>query len=325
MDRREALVRLMADGELHSGPNLAAALDCSRAAIWKALQTLPEWGLSVESLPSRGYRLHRPLDLLDAATITGSLTSPAAAKLADLHLAWVTDSTNRQLVERAPPAPGSALAMLAEFQSGGRGRRGRSWQSPLGSGLCLSLSWQFSHAPPGLAALGPAVGVMLRKVLVGFAADIGLKWPNDIVTAQGKLAGLLIEVKGESDGPVHAVIGVGVNVSQAPELPDDEPAALPTACLADSGRPPVRSVLAAALIGALISGLPEFQAAGFAAFADDWQRWDAYKGQAVWVTIGTVRRAGIARGISPQGALLLEIDGRLESLYSGDVSLRVAA
>jgi len=325
MDRREALVRLMADGALHSGPQLARALSCSRAAVWKSLQALPDWGLQVESVAARGYQLSCPLDLLDPDTIVAGLPAQAAAQLNDLQVAWTADSTNLRLVETAPPAPGKALAMLAEFQTGGRGRRGRRWQSPLGSGVCLSLSWQFSYPPPGLSALGPAVGVMLRRELADYSADARLKWPNDIVTAGGKLAGLLIDVQGESDGPVHVVIGVGVNVSRTPVLPAEETSALPPVCLADGGQLPARNVLAAGLIDALLSGLPKFAVEGFASFADEWQRWDAFQGQTVWVSVGETRHAGIARGISPEGALLLEIDGQLEQLYSGDVSLRAAA
>ena len=319
-------MRLLADGHLHSGPQLAAALGCSRSAVWKSLQGLEDWGLQLESLPGRGYRLAAPLDLLDAERILASLSSDAGPRLEDLALFWVTDSTNRRLQSGPAPAPGKARACLAEFQTGGRGRRGRQWFSPLASGLCLSLSWRFDTPPSGITALGPAVGAMLREVLAGPAADARLKWPNDIVTGRGKLAGLLLEVDGEAEGPLTVVVGIGINVSARPELPPGDAAALPPASLADSGQVPSRSRLAALVIDALVRGLRQFEVEGFAPFADRWAHWDAFRDRPVTVTVaGQPPRGGIARGVASDGALLLEAGGRVEALYSGDVSLRAAA
>jgi BirA family biotin operon repressor/biotin-[acetyl-CoA-carboxylase] ligase len=326
VDSREALVRLLADGELHTGPQLAAALGCSRSAVWKALQGLEHWGLQLDSLPGRGYQLAAPLDLLDAEQIHAELKPDVGQRIVDLSLHWVTDSTNRRLQSEPAPSGGCARICLAEFQTGGRGRRGRRWFSPLASGLCLSLAWRFDTPPPGIAALGPAVGAMLREALAGPAADARLKWPNDIVTERGKLAGLLLEVDGEADGPLTVVIGIGVNVSDRPSLPPGDKAALPPASLSDSGRVPSRSRLAAQIIDALVRGLRQFQAEGFAPFADHWAIWDAFRDRPVTVTVaGQPPRGGIARGVAADGALLLEAGGRIETLYSGDVSLRAAA
>ena len=319
-------MRLLADGQLHSGPQLAAALGCSRAAVWKALQRLDERGLMLESLPGRGYQLAAPLDLLDAEQVLAELSPDAAERLEDLALCWETDSTKRRLQRGPPPISGPARVCRAVFLPGGRGRRGRRWISPLASGLCLSLSWRFDTPPPGITALGPAVGAMLREALAGHAADARLKWPNDIVTDSGKLAGLLLEVGGEAEGPLTVVVGIGVNVSVRPGLPPGEVAALPPASLADSGRVPSRSRLAAQFIDALVRGLQQFELEGFAPFADRWAHWDAFRNRPVTVTVaGQPPRGGIARGIAPDGALLLEAGGRVETLYAGDVSLRAAA
>src|SRR5690606_15933943 len=119
---------------------------------------------------------------------------------------------NRYLLER--PAPGGTLAAcIAEYQTGGRGRRGRSWRMPLGAGLCLSLGWQFERIPPELAALTLAVGVVVRRVLAETAAiELRLKWPNDLVWDERKLGGILLEMSAEAHGGCHVVIGVGLNV-----------------------------------------------------------------------------------------------------------------
>ena len=327
MGRRDELIRLLADGQLHGGPALASELGCSRAAVWKMLQQFPGLGLQVISRQGGGYRLSGALDLLNARSIRASLSSAAATCLQALDVAMITESTSLAL--RASPAPafGRAEALLAEFQTGGRGRRDRAWLSPLGSGLCLSLSWSFEHPPGGLAGLGLAVGVAVRDVLAGFAPDVRLKWPNDIVTPSGKLAGLLVDVEGETSGPLKAVVGVGVNVASVPALPVGDATTkqlLPT-CLASEDGLPDRNQLAASLLDQLISTLVEFTAHGFAPFADRWRRWDAYSGQAVEIAVGARRRVGIARGITAEGALLLEVGGQLEQVYSGDVSLRPAA
>jgi len=318
-------VRLLADGKLQSGPQLAAALGCSRSAVWKALHGLEDWGLSLESLPGSGYRLAAPLDLLDADRVRTCLSPDVTERLEVLELHWLTDSTNRRLQLGPTPATGRTRVCLAEFQTGGRGRRGRRWESPLAGGLCLSLNWRFDTPPPEFTALGPAFGAMLREVLAGEAADARLKWPNDIVTTRGKLAGLLVEVDGEAEGPLTVVAGIGINVSMRPSLPPGDEAPLPPASLADSGRLPSRSRLAAQVIDALVRGLLQFEREGFAPFAAGWANWDAFRDRQVMVTVsGQPPRGGIARGIAPDGALLLESGGRVQSLYSGDVSLRAA-
>ena len=317
----------MADGQLHAGPALADRLGCSRAAVWKALQQLPDLGLRVVAQRGRGYRLTGGLNLLDAQRIRQAMSPAAGQRLQSLEVAMVMESTSLALRARPAPRYGRAAALLAEFQTAGRGRRDRAWLSPLASGLCLSVSWSFEHPPGGLAALGLAGGVAVRDALARFAPQVRLKWPNDIVTPAGKLAGLLVDVEGETGGPLKAVLGVGVNVAATPVLPasDDVAAPLPPTCLAAEGGLPDRNRLAAALLEGLMDSLVEFTLHGFAPFADRWRRWDAYAGQRVEVAAGDRRRSGVARGITADGALLLEVGDELQSVYSGDLSVRPTA
>src|SRR5262245_52493249 len=145
----ERLLRALADGEPHSGEDLARQFRVTRAAVWKHIAHLGDWGLDVEALPGVGYRLARRVELLDAAALRGALPARTAARVGCLEVFTELGSTNRELTERAPPKPGVLDVCIAEYQTAGRGRRGRRWSTPLGAGLCLSAAWQFADTPPG--------------------------------------------------------------------------------------------------------------------------------------------------------------------------------
>ena len=214
----ERLLRALADGLPHSGEELAQSFGVTRAAVWKRVNQLADWGLDVVALPGVGYRLARPIDLLDAAALRSALVGRATVPLADVEVLTEIDSTNRRLVGRRPPA-GAANVCVAEFQHAGRGRRGRVWRTPLAGGLCLSVGWQFEDMPSDLTALTLAVGVVVRRALARIAhIDVALKWPNDLVWDSRKLGGILLELAAEAQGGCHVVAGIGLNVSLPPEL-----------------------------------------------------------------------------------------------------------
>jgi BirA family biotin operon repressor/biotin-[acetyl-CoA-carboxylase] ligase len=329
LNRRLQLVRLLADGREHSGEALAAALDVSRAAVWKQVRQLSAWGLEVEAAAGRGYRLAAPLDLLDERVMLAALPGRARDRLRRLVLADELASTNETLLAVTDLVPGNADLCLAEFQSAGRGRRGRQWLAPFGSGICLSVSWCFAEAPPQLSALSLAAGVAVRRALAGLGiGGIELKWPNDILWRGRKLGGILCELRIEAAGPAYVVIGVGLNL----RLPAAVRAAIRETGLevasldemADSG-PPARSALAVALVNQLLLSLEEFELAGFQPFFDEWSAADALAGRAARVEHGATISEGIARGIDLDGALLLEVGGRIERFVSGEASLRPIA
>jgi len=329
VSRRRDVLRLLADGAEHSGEALAAALGVSRAAIWKQVQQLEQWGIAVEASAGRGYRLARPMDLLDECQLRAALPQVVRDRLRTLTVADELVSTNETLLAAPPLAPGRMDACLAEFQSQGRGRRGRSWIAPYGAGLCLSLSWSFRDTPPQLSALSLAVGVGVLRALDSLGiAGVRLKWPNDLLYDLRKLGGVLIELRAEAGGPAYVVIGLGLNVALPPEarvaigaagLPVASLDELCPACL------PSRSLLAAAVIGQLERVLAEFELAGFAPFAAEWRAADALAARPARVESGDTRLEGLACGIDLDGALLLEVDGTLRRIVAGDVSLRPAA
>jgi BirA family biotin operon repressor/biotin-[acetyl-CoA-carboxylase] ligase len=324
MSGRGELLRLLSDGSLHSGEELAAMLSISRAAVWKRLQQLGEWGIALQALPGRGYRLETPIDMLDAADIRRLLPQAVLERLRNLEVHESLASTSDRLLEVEDLTPGRFDACLAEFQSAGRGRRGRHWVAPFASGLCLSINWSYRDAPATLAALSLAAGVAALRALarLGFHG-VALKWPNDLVHGDAKLGGILIDLRGEAAGPAYVVVGIGVNL-RLPAAARERLRAggVEALDLATLGAPPRRSALAAALIAELSSALAEFGARGMSAFAAEWQDADALAGRQVAVLHGGQSLEGRACGVDGDGALLLEVDGVPRRIVSGEVSVR---
>jgi BirA family transcriptional regulator, biotin operon repressor / biotin---[acetyl-CoA-carboxylase] ligase len=278
----------------------------------------------VEARPRAGYRLPAPLDLLDASQIRAALPQHAADRLRTLEVHEALDSTSDRLLASGEPPPGRFDACLAEFQTAGRGRRGRPWMAPFGSGLCLSLSWCYREAPATLGALSLAAGVaVLRALRQSGVGQLSLKWPNDIVHEGRKLGGILIDLRGEAAGPAHVVVGVGLNV----RLPEATKAALAAegveaADLAELGPPLSRNAAAAALIGTLSLALEEFGARGMTAFAQEWESADTLAGRHVRVFRAGAPLDGVACGVDTDGALLLDVGGARQRVVSGEVSVR---
>jgi BirA family biotin operon repressor/biotin-[acetyl-CoA-carboxylase] ligase len=188
----------------------------------------------------------------------------------------------------------------------------------------MSLSWRFDEWPPGFTALGMVTAIAAVRALRELGLeDVRIKWPNDLVAAGRKLGGVLIDIQGEPPGATRAVIGLGLNVRMpaAAATQIDQPW-MDLTTLSD-GNPPDRNALAAGLIEALVTALGEFEAAGFAAFTDDWQALDLVAGKAVALHSHEHTVTGVAAGVDEQGALLLKTPQGLKRFVSGDLSLRM--
>ncbi len=334
MGTRDELLGLLADGGFHSGNVLADRLNLSRTAVWKHLRKLSEYGLVIEAVPGRGYQLGYPLELLNSATIVGELDAGTAKCLDQLEVYGVIESTSGKLRSGPKPAPDQLRVCVAEYQTGGRGRRGRQWLSPYGSGICMSVSWHFENVPGDLSSLSLAAGVaVIRAVEACGFPGLSLKWPNDLILNHGKVAGILVDVEGESDGPLTAVIGIGLNV----EMPDSfrtsltDEGHLPPVALADTltdvqkGHSLSRNRIAASLIMTIHRMLVEFSGTGFSSFAEQWQRYDYLLGREVRVMSASYGEQGTACGIGSNGSLLLDVDGEIKQVVSGEVSVRRAS
>lgn len=321
---QRAVVRLLADGGLHSGEALAAALGVSRAAVWKAVQRAAAGlGIEVEAVRGQGYRLARPLVLLDTDAIAASLDAEARRRIAAIEVLDDIDSTNSHLLRAAANGAASGLVCLAERQRAGRGRLGRPWVSPYGGNLYLSMLWRYPLPPAALGGLSLAAGVAVARGLAAAGAEgVGLKWPNDLHWRRRKLGGLLIEVAGEVQGPSQVVVGVGVNLA----LTAGQGAGIdqPWVDLAEvlGVTTPPRNLVAARLVDALSAALVQFGCDGLGAFLDDWRALDAYRGEPAEIIDGDRRIGGVLAGIDAGGALLLDSAGGRRTFAAGEVSLR---
>jgi BirA family transcriptional regulator, biotin operon repressor / biotin---[acetyl-CoA-carboxylase] ligase len=316
-----------------SGTALATRHDVTRSAIWKAVGQLRELGAIIEAVPHRGYRLAQPSSPLDADGVRSRLAPATAKRLRTGECAGAIVSTNSVLLERGAPPAGRFDFLTAEHQSAGRGRRGRSWLAPPGGAICLSWSWRFEALAAQIGALSLAVGVAARRALAQCGVQgIGLKWPNDLVTAQGKLGGILIEMRAEAGGPMHVVAGLGLNVALDPALSrrigelGQAPADLAHAGLLAAGTgPPARNALVAALLDQQVAAMLDFGEKGLAPFLAEFKAADELRGRQVQLQGAHAGfDTGTACGIAADGALQVEHDGRIHRIIAGEVSVRGA-
>ena len=326
---RQRLLALLADGDQHSGAKLAAGLGISRTAVWKLVAELRERGVAVDSIDRRGYRLRHPIELIDAGRIRSAAGAEGWTVPGDVEVLFEVDSTNEYLYAAPAPPPGQPRLVFAELQRAGRGRRGRSWLAPFGSGLTFSIGWTFAEMPADLSALSLAMGVQVVLGLRNLGLrQAGLKWPNDIVVGQRKLGGLLTQLRSEAGGPAYVVIGLGLNLDLPPgdRAAIETPGATPVCDLREAlgGDLPGRNRTAASVAAAMLDGLAVFAAAGFEPFAANWQSFDSLRDRPVRILQGATVIDGIARGVAADGALRVERAGNIEKFFSGDVSVRAA-
>ena len=315
-----ALLRLLQDGEFHSGEALGAALGVSRAAVWKQLQALEaELSLPLHKVRGRGYQLKTPLELLDADWLNAKASAPHwhACVLASV------DSTNAEALRLLPQAQSFPYYVLAERQTSGRGRRGRSWVSPFGENLYYSLVVRVEGGMRQLEGMSLAVGLALLQVIRGFGVtEAGLKWPNDVLVGERKLAGILLELSGDPADVCNVVIGIGLNVNMlaAEAGAIDQPW---TSIHAELGRLLSRNELVAELNQQLSRYLDIQLREGFTALRDEWQACHLWQGRSVALTAGGEPIEGDVLGVDHYGAIRLRINELEQSFSGGELSLRL--
>ncbi|AEG00095.1 bifunctional biotin--[acetyl-CoA-carboxylase] ligase/biotin operon repressor BirA [Methylomonas methanica] len=324
-DQLIRLLNLLADGQFHSGTELASVLDVSRSAVWKHLHALDGLGIELVGVSGKGYKLQRPIQLLDRQQISGRLESRAKALISELEIYPAIASTNGYLMQLAQRSQATGRVCLAEYQTAGKGRRGRTWVSPFGHNIYLSILWRYQNGPGAIAGLSLALGVAVARALSRAGVqEVGLKWPNDIYWRERKLAGILIEVSGESGGPCHAVIGLGLNLY----LPEQQAETIEQAWvdlrhIMGDDVMQQRNRLVALLLNEMLPVIADFEEQTLRAFIGDWRKWDCMRGKAVSIYIGEQAFTGIVRGIDEQGLLLLEDEqGKQRAFASGEVSFR---
>ncbi|MCF6264148.1 MAG: bifunctional biotin--[acetyl-CoA-carboxylase] ligase/biotin operon repressor BirA [Xanthomonadales bacterium] len=314
------LLQLLASANTVSGQQLGAALGISRNAVWKHLQKLREIGLEIKAVSGSGYQLLTPLELFDKKRILALIAQHSLQLPGQLILKLTTESSNDDL-NNLPRDQHHGSVVIAEHQSAGRGSRGRTWVSPFGRNIYLSMGWEFQHGINQVAGLSLLTGLAVVEALTTFQInDARLKWPNDILrgpdTALAKLGGCLVEINGDIAGPCQATIGIGLNLRLADSSQIDQS----WADLRDHQNLS-RNALVAEIISQLLRFLPIFSNQGLQPFIYDWNKHHAYAGKLVHLAGPETNISGIATGIDEQGGLLVSNKTGETTIHSGEVSL----
>ncbi|MGG6309546.1 biotin--[acetyl-CoA-carboxylase] ligase [Paenibacillus macerans] len=310
-------------GQYISGEELSRRLSISRTAVWKQIAKLREEGYEFESAPRRGYRLTRKPDKLNLAgllhALQGNRTFGQRLKL--LESVVSTQEEARRLAEEGAP---HGTLVLAEEQTAGRGRQGRRWYSPPGKGIWMSLLLRPDRQPLSIASqltLLTAVAVC-RAVRKTSGVDAGIKWPNDLMVNGRKLCGIIVESIAEDELIRYAIAGIGIDVNlEAQDIPA-ELKSVATSLQIESGR----RIDRAELIGAVMTEMEQlyelYMEEGFSPVSHLWEALSVTLGRQIAVKTPDGDVTGLATGLDPNGALLLEDHaGKVFTIFSGEVQL----
>ncbi len=320
MSKAMDLLALLSDGCFQTGDDLGKQLGLSRSGIWKLMNKLTaEFGVDCHKVKGRGYCVPGGIQFLEGSLISEVLSDTATASLSAIEILPTIDSTNAYLLSKLREGLPSGHACFAEYQSAGRGRRGRKWFSPFGCNIFLSLSWRFTHDFAALEGLTLCIAIAVVRALRAYGIEgVEVKWPNDIFVEGKKLAGILVEMQAVAHIETSVVVGVGLNVSMPEQSSEhlDKPFVDVKEIV---GQTPDRNRLAGFLLNALLDVLSGFNQSSFSGFKDEWIKLDMLAGRAVELLVGENVIKGVARGVDDRGALLVETDGGLKSFHSGEV------
>lgn len=321
MKRINEVIALLADGQFHSGEDVGEALGVSRSAIWKIIKGLEEIGIDVHRVQGRGYCIPGGIQFFSKERIESFLLGMKSTAKPTLDIFNRVASTNSYLQDKIKAGYPSQSICLSEYQTEGRGRRGRAWLSPYGKNIYMSLLWKFSAGPSALAGLTLLVGLaMIRALTTLGLTDLRLKWPNDILWHGSKLAGILVEMSIDDLNGCYAVIGLGLNLS-LPQKIRSEVSQRVTDIQTILGHYPDKNYVTALLIHELFSILPEFEAQGFAPYVSQWQGYDHLLNKQITLKTPQQRITGIGQGIDETGALIMKVNGEFERFHSGEATI----
>ncbi|MGF1899480.1 bifunctional biotin--[acetyl-CoA-carboxylase] ligase/biotin operon repressor BirA [Aliivibrio sifiae] len=312
--KKLAILQQLSDGQFHSGEALGNHLKISRSAISKHISTIQDWGLLIYKIKGKGYALSTSIELLSSNKVIYK-------KLPEPVLLGVIDSTNQYLLNKMEDLE-SGQSCFAEYQTSGRGRRGRSWVSPFGSNIYFSLYWKLENGLAATMGLSLAVGIAVVNALEKLGcSNLKLKWPNDIYWNDKKLAGVLIELSAQSGGAAHVVIGVGINVDLDERFSNEigQPWVDLKSILKKKNQ---RNKLANELLSSLHEVMLEFEKNGLSSFIERWKTLDNYMDKHIILQLGTTNIEGVCKGIDAQGAILLDINGNTTSFVGGEISIK---
>ena len=318
------LLALLADGQFHSGVDLAQQLNVSRTTISKRVADWQALGLDIDTVTGKGYRLQTPIDWLNQSKIYAFLPDNIQNLISDFSIHSIITSTNDFVAQSLQKKSQSGVVCLAEMQSAGRGRRGRTWLSPAAGTFYGSVGWVFNEGFQVVEGLSLAIGVAVIRALMDCGVEgLQLKWPNDIVWQGKKLGGILIEMNAEVGGNCQVVVGVGVNLA----LPQTVKTQIDQEVidLREINPNINRQQITATIVSHLLLVLSDYAVQGFKAYRQTWQNYDALLGIPVKVLGLAQNIEGIGAGIDEQGAFLIKTSTGIEAISGGEVSIRTDA
>ncbi|MCY9856209.1 bifunctional biotin--[acetyl-CoA-carboxylase] ligase/biotin operon repressor BirA [Vibrio mediterranei] len=308
-----AILEQLSQGGFHSGEMLGEQLGISRAAVSKHIKGIRDWGVDIFRVQGKGYQLAAPMELLSKEKLSRTVTSP-------FELIPIIDSTNQYLLDKQNSLESGAVC-ISEYQSKGRGRRGRQWVSPFGSNLYLSMYWKLEAGMAAAMGLSLVIGVAIVEALEQLGIDgVKLKWPNDLYFNDKKLAGILVEMSGQAGGAANLVMGMGMNLNMGEQVEGiDQPW---TSLNEVADKPFSRNDLVVAFIKAWQTALEDYEMCGLHGFVERWNRHDNFLDREVRLVMGNRDIQGIVRGIDATGAVLLETEAGIQPFIGGEISLR---
>ncbi|WP_293005628.1 biotin--[acetyl-CoA-carboxylase] ligase [Nitrosomonas sp.] len=318
------LLVLLNDGMHHSASVLAKQLKCSLTSIYFLVYQLKNYSIDVVNIDGNIIRINKPIAWLNTELIIKYMS--VESKKFDLRLFDIVDSTNNYLLnqlKRKTLTKGTVPVVAAEFQTSGRGREGRIWQCGFGNGLMFSMCWRFYKRGSDLSGLSLVTGIAILRVLRAYSVqNINIKWPNDILCNNHKLAGILIEIRGEICGPSYAVIGIGINFNLSESIKPLIDQKVTDLSEVTSGFIDRNRVFGELLLE-LHNVLKDFEYYGFAYFKKEWISYHSYEGCKVDLVFPNgLTITGIVDGIADDGAICLLTSGGKKSFNVGIISMR---
>ena len=311
-----------------SGQALGEQLGISRAAVSKHINSLHVMGLDIFKVTGKGYSLNNHAGLLNQTKIQqyfNQLTSQLKSQSVNVEVHPLIDSTNSELMRRiqAKTALESGTVIVAEMQQAGRGRRGRVWQSPFGANLYYSYFWRLDDGLQAAMGVSIAVGLAVYDTIKAlYDIELELKWPNDIYLNKQKLAGVLVELDGQPQGPCQLVLGIGINLQMPQSFSQHIDQAWTD--LSQHTQQLDKNELVASLTYHLENRLDQYRKSGLHTMHEQWNSLNAFAGEYVELNTGHRSWRGICEGIDPQGGIRIRQDGEVKSYYGGEISLRKA-
>ena len=323
----KTLLKILQDGNCHSGTVLGEKLQLTRSAIWKNIKQLKNYGINIEAKTNLGYWIPQGLELLDKKAIVKNLRNRHLIDPKKLYVFDELSSTNdylSELIKTKKAEEHKECICFSEYQSKGKGRLGRKWVSPFAQNIYLSIFWQFSCKPHELSSLSLVIAIAVTEALkdYGIKKDLDLKWPNDILWQKRKLAGILIELSGEAHHAYNAIISIGLNVNMSQNAGKEIDQAWCDISQI-TNEIPKRNELAGLLLDHVFNAITTYQGQGLKPFMKKWLQLDVTYGKKVTLITPTEKITGTGAGIDKNGYFLLkDRQGKITSFASGEISLR---